>query len=88
VGADLWAESLPVEAGLPEVCAELGLDLEELLLAGGDDYVLLFTLPPRIRPPAALRCCPVGTIVESRRVRLVDRDGSRPLAATGWDHFA
>ena len=58
------------------------------VLHGGEDYELLYTLPPRRRPPAFYRGLPlsrVGTIVEGRpgHVELF----GRPLAPLGWDHF-
>ena len=57
-------------------------------LHGGEDYELLFTMPPRRRPPSHFEGLPltrIGTIVEGRpgTVRL---DGKR-LAPLGFDHF-
>lgn len=66
----------------------LGLDPVAVALAGGEDYVLLFTLPDGIEPPAAFRCVRIGTITRSRRTVMLDRDGRRhPLPRLGWDHL-
>lgn len=64
-----------------------GASLDQVL-HGGEDYELLFTLPPRVKPPAAVEGIPltrIGTI-EAGRPGRVELFG-RPLAALGWDHF-
>lgn len=78
VGAVIDAELLP----LPD-CKDLSVDPFELALAGGEDYVLLFTLPPGIQPPEGRR---IGTITEEK-VEWI-REGKRSdLPASGWDHL-
>ncbi len=52
-------------------------------LHGGEDYELLFTLPPRKSPPRGTTL--IGTIVKGR-AGVVDFQG-RPLAPRGYDHF-
>lgn len=86
-------------AALP-VGAVLGAQPERLrlrcALAGGDDYELLFTAPPRRRAQvqAAARAAGVGVsrigrVGAGQGVRLLDAAG-QPLAAgwRGYDHFA
>jgi thiamine-monophosphate kinase len=58
------------------------------VLHGGEDYELLFALPPRARPRESLDGIPltrIGTIEKGNpgRVELF----GRPLAPLGWDHF-
>jgi thiamine-monophosphate kinase len=58
------------------------------VLHGGEDYELLFTLPPKVRPPERFEGLPltrIGTMEKGRAGR-VELFG-RPLAALGWDHF-
>ncbi len=88
VGAELRRDDLPLPQGLSEVAARLGTDALELALHGGEDYVLLFSLPPRAAPPPQPGCRAIGTLTARRGLRL--RDGSRahPLPARGWDHLA
>ncbi len=88
VGATLTADSLPHPARFSDLCRELGQDPLELTLTGGEDYVLLFTLPPRHEPPPRFRCTRVGELTRKKSVRLVTTEGSQALAARGWDHFA
>jgi thiamine-monophosphate kinase len=87
VGAALEGERLPVSADL-EACAGEGPS-RRYLLAGGDDYELLFTLPPGVEPPAVagVTLTRIGMAVARAGVTL---DGA-PLArdlAHGFDHFA
>ncbi len=64
-----------------------GANLEDAL-HGGEDYELLFTLPPHARPPADFEGVPltrIGTIREGRAG--VIRLRGRRLAPGGYDHF-
>ena len=54
----------------------------ERALHGGEDYELLFTLPPRKSPPPGMTL--IGRIVKGHGVVFQ----GRPLAARGYDHFA
>ena len=92
VGATIDADALPMSA----VLAAQSIALQrECLLAGGDDYELLFTAPEaqadRVRAAAAsaqvdVTC--IGRIDAGPGVRVVDRHG-QPVAAAfaGFDHF-
>jgi thiamine-monophosphate kinase len=87
VGARLHAASLPGPA--IEDAAE-GL---ELALHGGEDYQLLFAVPPSKAPhlPRQFRGVPlhwIGEILRSRKLQLVGINGkAQPLELRGWDHF-
>jgi len=87
VGATLTANSLPNAAGFADLCRLLEQDPLELTLTGGEDYVLLFTLPPRQEPPPRFRCTRVGELTRKKSVRLVTTEGSQALPPKGWDHF-
>lgn len=45
-GAKLFYEKIPVREKMRQVCQEHGFNEYEVVLAGGEDYVLLFTLSP------------------------------------------
>ncbi len=91
VGARLDLESLPVSAAL---LAAQGREAgERLVLLGGDDYELLFTLPAAAagRCEAELRrACAItriGEIEAGRAVRCERAGQVIPLAGGGYDHF-
>jgi thiamine-monophosphate kinase len=93
VGAVVDVDALPRSAVLADMPQALQ---HECVLAGGDDYELLFTAPPaaqaavlaagRAAGVAVTRC---GGIDDSRRLRVVDARGD-PVATPwrGFDHFA
>ncbi len=93
VGAVVDVDALPrsaVLAALPQALQH------ECLLAGGDDYELLFTAPPAARDAvlaagraAGVAVTPCGSIDNGQGLRVVDREGH--TVATPWrafDHFA
>jgi thiamine-monophosphate kinase len=74
--------------GFEALATALGLDPVAVALAGGEDYVLLFSLPESLAPPAAFSCRRIGRVTAGRSVVLLDRDGRRhPLPRLGWDHL-
>jgi len=86
VGAEIAADALPLSSAYRAICGD---DLA-LALHGGEDYELLFTVPPaqavRLRRRATKLGCPVtaiGTVVARRGVRV---DGAT-VAEGGHDHF-
>jgi len=93
VGAVLQADALPRSAVL---AAQPPAVQRQCVLAGGDDYELLFTAPPAQREAVlaagrragvALTCC--GAIVAGRALRIVDAAGrDLPPSWPGFDHFA
>ena len=97
VGATIEAARLPC-ARIPEEWAKrlrLGPSAElEFALHGGDDYELLFTVPPsRARKlrlvPRSVPVTRIGTIGRDRRIQITGHDGrTRALPPHGWDHFA
>lgn len=93
VGATVDADALPRSALLAAQPRALQL---ECVVAGGDDYELLFTAPPARRDAvlqagqrAGVDVSRCGRIEAEPVLRLVDGDG-RPLAARfrAFDHFA
>lgn len=86
-GAEIDAGALPFSERFTKLCAAVGADPLALALGGGEDYVLLFTLPEGIEPPEE-QARRIGKIVKGKRVTLL-REGSRSLLPDqGWDHLA
>jgi thiamine monophosphate kinase len=78
---------------IPERTSFQQTDSTRLALHGGDDYELLFSLPPRKLHlvPARFRGVPltsIGIITGKRELVILDESGSkRQLVASGWDPF-
>ncbi len=99
VGARIWADRIP-QAQIPifmKRSAKRGVqrgEALELALHGGDDYELLFTVPPqrtkKLRDaPQASEITEIGVIERGNRIRLVDQNGrAKILKRAGWDPFA
>jgi thiamine-monophosphate kinase len=84
VGAEV--ERLPLASGAEPLAAALGLDAIELALGGGEDYVLVFTLPAGVRPPPG--CARIGRMVAVSGVWLcAPGTPRREIAAAGFDHL-
>ncbi len=90
IGAELWAERLPLSAATARLRGAL-----EAALTGGDDYELLFTAHPEQRPAVEavareldLPISLIGRIDASQTVRVLDSHGQTlPIASAGWQHF-
>jgi thiamine-monophosphate kinase len=88
VGAVIDGSLLPRAPRFAALAAALGLDPTALELGGGEDYVLLFTLPWKIEPDPALGCRRVGRVEPGREVVVIDAAGTAaPLPDLGWDHL-
>jgi len=59
-GARIERTALPYPAHFHRLCELLNEDPLELLLGGGEDYVLLFTLPANQTPPPEMGCHRIG----------------------------
>jgi len=96
VGACIGADRIPISDAALAVAGAAGPDALEWALSGGEDYELLFALPPDgvAELAGAVRSAtgtPVSVIGEARRLEegvVLVRDGvATPLSAGGWDHF-
>ncbi len=94
LGAEVHADRIPLStAGQEAVAADL--DSFPLILTGGDDYELCFTVTPeRLGEIQALsQVCgtplaEIGVMTSGVGVRVLDRDGeTMSLQTKGWTHF-
>ena len=87
VGAEIADELLPV-ARVGRPARQVSLDLA---LHGGEDYELLFTVPPGKRVPAqvaGVALTHIGHITRGRKVFAINANGlAYELAPKGWEHF-
>jgi len=97
VGAMIEPASLPFSPHLDEAVIRFGWNRESIMLSGGEDYELLFTLTGSIAEQvkeviaheSGQQVTIIGEIMEHEYgVRLVDRDGSgRDIPRHGYEHF-
>lgn len=91
-GASVEREALPVDSGLA-MLPGLPSDPLELALYGGEDYGLLFAVPPE-RVPAMRKAAArfavrrVGRLDATSKVVLSEAGRIRPLPDRGFDHFS
>jgi thiamine-monophosphate kinase len=92
VGAKLESERIP-QTRNAEVARKYGMDSFALALHGGDDYELLFTVPPRKAKSLptffqSLSLTPIGKITKGSKLVVLEESGrERPLLSGGWDPF-
>ena len=86
VGAEVVLDRLPLADGHKRLARAIGCDWKALALTGGEDYVLLFSLPPDMEPPGRFACTKIGTLSEGGVV-LSEEGKTSPLPAAGWDHL-
>jgi thiamine-monophosphate kinase len=95
VGCLIDARALPLSAPLLAHARARRQDPLTYALGGGEDYELLFTVPPAKIPRVdelirrrRLRATPIGSITPAPRgLRIIGADGSaRPLTAKGYEH--
>ncbi|MCU0235807.1 MAG: thiamine-phosphate kinase [Acidobacteria bacterium] len=91
VGAEIDYEKLPMAPGFRRLCRQRRFSERDLVLAGGEDYQLLFTVPPQQEPRLRRTGTAyhlIGRVSARRGLRL--RENGRPLRVTklGFDHFS
>lgn len=88
VGAEIDAGALPYASRFADLCATIGEDPLDLALSGGEDYVLLFSLPARSAPPNEFPCTKIGRITSGRKVEIRLAGKNQKLPPLGWDHLS
>ena len=86
VAATVQADALPLAAGHQTLASDLGVDGTLAALSGGEDYELLFTLPPTVDP--AFPATRIGEIHAGKGISILDA-ANQPLAVdrAGFAHF-
>ena len=94
VGGKIVGEAIPVGNRMREVCGRHGLDPLELALTGGEDYVLLFTIPPdretELRASFAnrdLELHMIGEVTAQQGLTVLHNGKPLTLKQNGYDHL-
>ena len=95
VGAEIDADKIPLSSAARHLLTAHGSDVENLILTGGEDYELLFTIPASAQEMliSTAKSCnttitQIGRVTTKSGDVTVTREGS-PLKVTrgGWSHF-
>ncbi|CUQ68113.1 thiamine-phosphate kinase [Candidatus Nitrospira inopinata] len=96
VGAEIDGDALPISASCRAYAESRRLSPVDLAVAGGEDYELLFTAPPRMHATIerqararGFQITRIGTVRHRRfGIRMKDTDGiTRPMPVTSYEHF-
>jgi thiamine-monophosphate kinase len=97
VGCRVRAADIPVDYRVREVAALAGRDPLDWAFSGGEDFELVFTIPPeRVAlveerlAAAGEECRCIGEIIPAEKGMVLELPGGLcvPLEARGYDHFA
>ena len=96
VGAVVEADRLPLSPALEKAAGLFGVPPVEIALRGGEDYQLLFTVPPRLRQKMETQAIRrlgrnlflIGEMTREGRILLRQDGRIRPLRWRGFDHFS
>ncbi len=94
-GAIVEADSLPIEPGARRWWERSDRDVTTAALMGGEDYELLFAVPPswkgRLRAARQRASSPsltrIGVLTSDRDAVVLARDGRRERLPAGYEHF-
>lgn len=90
VGAEIALDRIPLSLPLQRMRG-LSKEAVEYALSGGEDYELLFTVPPHreeMLQTIRIEATRIGIITKGRSLRIIDAQGrKRPFSPSGYDHF-
>ena len=90
-GAVIHFENIPISPELERACGQHDLNRYETVLAGGEDYVLLFTLSPAQETELRkenIAYSIIGEITrDSEQLHVEDRGTAVHIKSEGYDHF-
>jgi len=89
-GAEIEFDRFPRSQGLTDLCGRFKIDLRQKILAGGEDYVLLFTLPEKRLDSLRRRVgeiYPVGQVTREKGLRIFTGGRLFQPRWKGFDHF-
>jgi thiamine-monophosphate kinase len=93
VGALIHSSLLPIDEQVTELCGRRALDPLQLALHGGEDFELLFTVPPELvgklpRRVDGVGITKIGEVLEvAEGVKISEGSRTWELRPGGWKHF-
>lgn len=88
-GAIIYKEAIPISDSLRSLSETGNIDSIELAVSGGEDYELLFTMPPSAEPPSGLdiKITKIGKITDRLEIVLMTEKGQKQPLGQGYEHF-
>lgn len=90
-GGQLYYEKLPILRSLKKACHEYHYDEPDLVLSGGEDYVLVFTISPEREIELrreSIRYKIIGEVVSKKNQLTITHKGKiLQIKNNGYDHF-
>ena len=94
LGADIYADRLPISANLKNFAANIGERAYSYAMAGGEDYELLFTISPegweKLKESYPMGYAPlaqIGVAKAEKGVSLYYGGEELSFSPSGWKHF-
>lgn len=96
VGVRIDGDALPIDPGAREWWEADGIDPVSAAVKGGDDYELLFAVPPKsgralqsvARHVTEPRLTKIGVFTKDPRALVIERAGKEDALPEGFEHFA
>ncbi len=89
-GAEVYLDRIKYKEDFKNICREYGFDYKELMLSGGEDYVLLFTISKenfkKLRNSKYL-FYDIGVIKKELGLNVFENNKKLNLKTSGFDHF-
>jgi thiamine-monophosphate kinase len=87
-GQDFSLDRLPIASGVEQFASENGLNYEELVLFGGEEYELVCTYPKKYELTLSkLGVKTIGVVTEKRNEKPEVRFEGKTVPRKGWVHF-
>lgn len=91
LGCVLYEEKIPIAEAMKQAAFKFEIDPTACALSGGEDYELLFTVPPSVYEKLVINeeISVIGHMTEPEQgAHIITKGGSKyPLTAQGWDHL-
>lgn len=90
VGAEIYADAIPLHEDVMAAGQALGLDPMDFALCGGEDFELLFSIAPKNIPTLSkqgISFFSVGSVTEKNEGPLLLTSGGQKPLPGGYDHF-
>lgn len=86
-GFEIDFEKIPAKPGVKDSANILGFDYGNFILNGGEEFEILFTVPPDLISLVEGLATPIGRVIKEPGAVLIRNGGRAPLLAGGFVHL-